>query len=81
MKAVMMVIEQYARIEGLQKVSKAEWNYTYTKHLWEKLGNKYINAQIGKTHRNLSMTWKTLYNKMDKSKVFKDIQVPTIETE
>ena len=79
MKAVMMVIERYARIEGLEKVGKAGWNCEYTKHLWEKLGNKYINAQFGKTNRNLSMAWKTLYNKMDKAKVFKDIHT-AIET-
>ena len=79
MKAVMMVIEQYARIEGLEKVSKAQWNCEYTKHLWEKLGNKYINAQFGKTNRNLSMAWKTLYNKMDKAEVFRDIHT-SIET-
>ena len=55
MKSVMMVIEQYAQIEGLEKVSKSGWNRKYSKYIQEKLGNKYINAQFEMTNRNVSM--------------------------
>ena len=41
--------------------------------MWEKVGTKYIGAKFRGKNRNAELSWKTLFNKMTKSKVFASV--------
>ena len=69
MKLIMSKIEEYATIEGVYDGNPAKWTSEYCTKLWENVGSKYINS-IYRGNRTVEMSWKTLYNKMQKAKVF-----------
>ena len=62
-------VEAYARIEGVSDGNPAKWTPEYTTKIWEAVGGKYINSRFRGNH-TVEMSWKTLYNKMQKAKVF-----------
>ena len=71
MKLIMTKIEDYATIEGIYDGNPAKWTSEYCTKLWEMVGEKYINARF-RGNRTVEMSWKTLYNKMQKAKVFEN---------
>ena len=71
MKLIMTKIEEYATIEGIYDGNPAKWTSEYCTKLWEMVGEKYINARF-RGNRTVEMSWKTLYNKMQKAKVFEN---------
>ena len=71
MKLIMSKIEEYATIEGVYDGNPAKWTSEYCTKLWENVGSKYINS-IYRGNRTVEMSWKTLYNKMQKAKVFEN---------
>ena len=71
MKLIMTKIEEYATIEGVYDGNPAKWTSEYCTKLWEKVGDKYINSRF-RGNRTVEMSWKTLYNKMQKAKVFEN---------
>ena len=65
----MKVIRKYAEKEGCWTDDKSKWDVDYTSTMWNKIGEKYINAKFsGKKRRNAELSWKTVYNKMVKAK-------------
>ena len=71
MKLIMTKIEDYATIEGIYDGNPAKWTSEYCTKLWEMVGEKYINARF-RGNCTVEMSWKTLYNKMQKAKVFEN---------
>ena len=71
MKCVMNQLESYAKTEGIYEDDPSKWNSEYTTKIWEVIGDKYINSRFG-GKRIAEMSWKTLYNKMLKAKIFQD---------
>ena len=71
MKLIMTKIEEYATIEGVYDGNPVKWTSEYCTKLWEKVGDKYINSRF-RGNRTVEMSWKTLYNKMQKAKVFEN---------
>ena len=71
MRSVMKVIRKYAEKEGCWTDDKSKWDVDYTSTMWNKIGEKYINAKFaGRKRRNAELSWKTVYNKMVKAKEF-----------
>ena len=70
MRLVMSQIERYARMENCYESDKSKWTAEYTRILWEKVGTKYIGAEFGGKNRNAELSWKTLFNKMQKGNAF-----------
>ena len=71
MKLIMNKIEEYTTIEGVYDGNPAKWTSEYCTKLWENVGGKYINSRY-RGNRTVEMSWKTLYNKMQKTKVFEN---------
>ena len=84
MRIVMSLIEHYARIESCYEVDKIKRASEYTRLMWETVGTKYIGAKFGGKNRNIELSWKTLFNKMMKSKSFtsvlRDLDTEKIQT-
>ena len=75
MKMIMTKFEEYATTEGVYDGNPAEWTSEYCTKLWEAVGDKYINSRF-RGNRTVEMSWKTLYNKMQKAKMFENNDVP-----
>ena len=71
MKLIMSKVEEFATIEGVYDGNPAKWTSEYCTKLWEAVGDKYINSRF-RGNRTVEMSWKTLYNKMQKAKVFEN---------
>ena len=75
MKMIMTKFEEYATTEGVYDGNPAKWTSEYCTKLWEAVGDKYINSRF-RGNRTVEMSWKTLYNKMQKAKMFENSDVP-----
>ena len=70
MKCVMSQIEDYAKTEEVYEINPDKWTTEYTTKIWEAVGDKYINSKF-RGNRAVEMSWKTLFNKMQKANMFK----------
>ena len=72
MKCVMNQIEAYARTENIYESDPDKWTTEYTTKKLETVGDKYIYSKF-RGNRAVEMSWKTLFNKMQKADMFKSV--------
>ena len=70
MKAVMSIVEMYARREGCWKRLMDKWTNRSVNFLIETVWDKHIQPNFGAKKRIGNLKWGTLYNKMSKKKAF-----------
>ena len=66
----MTQIEAYAKTENIYESDPDKWTTEYTTRIWETVGDKYIYSKF-RGNRAVEMSWKTLFNKMQKANMFK----------
>ena len=66
----MTQIESYTKTENIYESDHDKWTTEYTTKIWETGGDKYIYSKF-RGNRAVEISWKTLFNKMQKANMFK----------
>ena len=69
MKLIMNQVEVYGKFEEIYDGNPARWTPEYMTKIWEAVGDNYINQRF-RGNCTVKMSWKTIYNNMQKAKVF-----------